>query len=348
VRTEAIPTNATALRRALSKIRGRSRVVCESGPLAAWIKGVLQTQWREVVVCDRRRTRLAARGSSKSDRFDADALSECLRIGTVHPVFVPQGPEMELRRLAKHYTRMVAERRRVIQRLRALFLESGVRVPPNRRTPHRVPMRRLAGTASKAIARAYVEQLECITAITSQARTLLLMAAAEFPAYELLQTVPYVGEIRAATLIACIGDPWRFASRREVWAYGGLGVIQRVSAEHRVLENGQVIRNEKSYGVRLLRAAQPLLKKIFRDIALYASVGRRPFRKTYEAHIRRGKRPAIARLALARKIASVIMAVWRNQRAFSAVKFKRKKSLRGEHQAVSSAVGAKAPSRLHP
>jgi len=124
-----VPTTAKALRRALASIRGKARIACEVGQMAGWVKKTLQTDLREVVICDRRRTRLVLSGASKTDRIDADRLSECLRLGSVHPVHLPEGRQLELRRLGWHHLRMLNERRRAVQRLRALFLESGVRFP---------------------------------------------------------------------------------------------------------------------------------------------------------------------------------------------------------------------------
>jgi len=217
---------------------------------------------------------------------------------------------LDLRRLAKHYLRSIADRTRIIQRLRALFLESGIRVRPARSAPGRVPIRRLPAGAPKVIARAHLRHLEVATALVQEARAAFTAAAAAYPEYQLLQTIPYIGSIRAALLIAVIGDPWRFQSRRTLWAYAGLGVVQKVSSEHRLM-NGELVRNERSRGIRLSKAAQPILKKVFRDIALHASIGRGPLRAIYDAHIARGCRPSIARLALARKIASIVAAIWK-------------------------------------
>ena len=315
VKRKVVPTTASSLRRALSPMRGKVRVACEVGPMAAWVRRCLQTELREVVICDRRRTRLVIPGGSKTDRIDADRLSECLRLGAIHAVHVPNGQHLQLRRLAWHYLRMLNERRRVVQRLRALFLESGVRVPSPRSDPRRVPMRRLPDQASKSIARAYIRQIELTTVLVDEAKNYFLTAARQLAAHELLQTVPHVGEIRAAMLLAIIGNPERFRSRRAVWAYAGLAVVQKVSAEHRV-KDGRVIKETRRSGVHLSRAAQPVFKKLLRDMALHASIRGGPFRKVYDAHLKAGRRPSIARLSLARKIAAVIFAVWRSGKGF--------------------------------
>jgi transposase len=233
----------------------------------------------------------------------------------VHPVYIPGGGELQLRQLAKHYVRMVRERARAIQRLRALFLESGVRIG-RKHSSVSPPIRRLVGGAAKAIAGAYVRQIRATTELVDDAKGLFIHAAQQFPAYEILQSIPYIGEMRAAMLIAAIGNPDRFTSRRKFWAYGGLAVVQNTSTEHHI-ENGQIVRTEKSRGIRLSKSAQPLLKKLLRDIALHASVRRGPFREIYDSHIARGKRPSIARLALARKIAAIVLAMWRSGDPFN-------------------------------
>lgn len=327
VRRAVVPTTATALRRALH-VRGRVKIACEASPLAPWIKQVLQTQLREVIVCDRRRTRIAARGTSKSDRFDADRLSECLRTGSVHPVYVPHGSSLELRRYVAHYVRMVGEQRRIWQRLNALFLESARVCPRVNRVSKRVAVRSLPPGASREIARAYVRQLQTISELVASSRSLLIEAAAADPAFVLLQTIPQIGPIRAAILIGIVVTPERFRRRRKFWAYGGLGVIQRVSSEHRIA-NGEIIRKSRTRGVRLSAAGQPLLKKVLCDIALHASVGQGELRRLFDRHLARGKRPAIARLSLARKIASIIIAVWRTGKPYNPSIIKRRKQVSG-------------------
>jgi transposase len=281
VRRTIVPTTAAELRRALKQVRGRVKITFEAGPLAPWLKGVLETQLREVIVCDRRRTRIGARGSSKSDKFDADRLSDCLRAGSIHPVYVPQDQTLELRRCVVHYVKMVNERRRVIQRLRSFFLESGVRLPSDGRAPHRMPVRRLPQGAAREIARVYAQQITAVTELVARARSQLLTSAARDPAFELLQSIPYVGEIRSATLLGIIGDPARFGGRRKLWSYGGVGVVQRTTADHRV-EDGHIIREARTRGIRLSKTGQPLLKKVFADIALHASFGRGVFREIFD------------------------------------------------------------------
>src|SRR4051794_31339060 len=154
-----VPTTAPALRRAFAKTRGKLRIVCEAGSRARWVRDTLETRLREVIVCDRRRTRLVVCGS-KTDRIDADKLSELLWKNELRPVYVPRDSHVLLRRFVSHYVRMLRERARIILRLRSLFREQGIRVATPRSAPERVPIHRLQDSAAKYVARAYVRQLE--------------------------------------------------------------------------------------------------------------------------------------------------------------------------------------------
>jgi transposase len=236
---------------------------------------------------------------------------------------------------------MVDERRRIIQRLRALFLESALRARTRNTPPRRLPTRSLPQGATRNIARAYLYQLDVANELVASARALLLEAAALDPAFKLLQTIPYIGRIRSATLLGIVGHPARFSARRKFWAYGGLGVIQKVSSEHRI-ENGEVVREARPRGVRRSNNGQPLLKKVLCDVALHASAGRGEFRTIFEKHLARGKRTSIARLALARKIASLIIAIWRSSKPYDPSLLKPRRKTSGRASNAPSATGARA------
>src|ERR1044071_3845521 len=75
VKRRVVATVRAAVKRAFADLHGKVRVACESGPLAAWVRETIETRFREVIVCDRRRTRLSTSGA-KTDRIDADNISQ--------------------------------------------------------------------------------------------------------------------------------------------------------------------------------------------------------------------------------------------------------------------------------
>lgn len=326
-----VATTAAALRHFFASIRGKGRVTCESGPMAPWVAQILATRMREVVVSDARRNSLLAVGA-KHDRIDADKLSELLRLGAIHPVYVGDALTRELRQLVAHYRRSIGDRTRIIQRLRSTFRECGIRVATHRGDPSRVPLRRLPRTAIRQVTAAYLRQLAVATEVKEEARATLLRIAASRPEFDLLQSIPFVGPVRAAELIAIVDDPWRFRSVRQFWSYAGLAVVQRMSSDQKTNE-GSPSKTAKPRGVRLNRACQPHLRRLLREVAMYGSLRSGPLQRVYNYHIARGKRPAVARIALARKVASALLCIWRHGEPFSERHFKIPKSGKSSRRA---------------
>jgi hypothetical protein len=60
------------------------------------------------------------------------------------------------------------------------------------------------------------------------------------------------------------------------------------------------------------------LKAIFKGAALEASSGAGPFHDFYEALLAKGRKPSMARLTLARKIAAITLIVWKKEVSFDA------------------------------
>jgi len=302
---------------------------------------------REVIVGDARRNHLLSAGA-KHDRIDADKLSELLRLGAINPVYVGDASTHELRQLVAHYRRMIGDRTRTIQRIRSTFRECGIRVIGERGDPARVPLRKLPKTSVRQVVRAQLRQLAVTTELKNEARAELLRVARTRLEFDLLQSIPYIGEMRAAELIAIVDDPWRFGSVRKFWSYAGLAVIQRVSADRTV--SGEDTKDSKPRGVRLNAACQPHLRRLLREVALYASLRPGPLRRIYDHHIARGKRASVARIALARKVASALLCIWRYGQPFTESKFKVRKlrQSRGEHPIrVRSRKRSRRPTANH-
>jgi hypothetical protein len=152
-------------------------------------------------------------------------------------------------------------------------------------------------------------------------RNALLKAGVEshkHDAVKLLCTVPFLGPIRAACLLARVQTPHRFRTKRQFWAYCGLALETRTSAEYR-FEEGQLVRAKKPVFIRGLNANHNHdLKNLFKSAATAASTMPGPFHSFYENLLLKGIHPARARLTLARKIAAIALCVWKKGEPFNA------------------------------
>jgi transposase len=130
----------------------------------------------------------------------------------------------------------------------------------------------------------------------------LLGEVKKHKAWKLLPQIPGVGPIRAAVLVAVMQTPHRFRTKRQLWNYCELGLETHDSGEYRAVK-GQLQRAKKQARVRgLNRDHNHDLKDIIKGAAMRASTAG-PLHDFYENLLAKGRKPTMARLTLARKIA---------------------------------------------
>ncbi|MGC1596508.1 MAG: hypothetical protein WA774_14215, partial [Candidatus Acidiferrales bacterium] len=119
-------------------------------------------------------------------------------------------------------------------------------------------------------------------------------------------------------LLGILQTPHRFRSKRPLWTYSGLGIETQSSADHRKVD-GQLERAKRQISIRgLNRNCNHDLKNLFKSAATIASVQPGPFQAFYGALVAKGMRPEMARLTLARKIATIVLIVWKRGVSFDA------------------------------
>ena len=152
--------------------------------------------------------------------------------------------------------------------------------------------------------------------VRQQARKELLAEARKHRATKLLRQIPGIGPLRAAHLVALMQTPHRFRTKRQLWTYSGLGLETHDSAQYRVVE-GQLQRAKKPVTLRGLNTNHNHdLKAIFKGAAMRASTAAGPLHDFYEALLAKGRKPTMARLTLARKIAAITLIVWKKEVRF--------------------------------
>ena len=110
----------------------------------------------------------------------------------------------------------------------------------------------------------------------------------------------------------------RFRTKRQLWTYSGLGIEVHSSADHQAVK-GQLERKKKHIEIRGLNEnCNHDLKNVFKGAAVVASTKPSPFQGFYAALLAKGMRPEMARLTLARKIATIVLIVWKRGVCFDA------------------------------
>src|SRR5262249_17304296 len=166
------------------------------------------------------------------------------------------------------------------------------------------------------------QQLDMMKHLRQQARRELLAESRKYLVTRKLRQIPYVGPIRSALLVALIQTPHRFRTKRPLWAYSGLALETRISAENCYVK-GPLRAPKKRVSIRgLNKDHNHDLKGLFKAVATTASARPGPLQEFYQASLAKGIKPTMARLTLARKIAAITLTLWKKGEDFDAEKLK--------------------------
>jgi transposase len=319
-----IETKAVTLVQFLQGLRGELQVTLEEGTWATWLYDVLKPHVHQLVVCNPRRNALMKDGS-KSDKVDARKLAELLRAGMLRPVYHGEHGVRTLRELARSYQTISKDLKRVMNRLKALYRGWGIACGGTQVYAPRYReqwLNKIAHVGVRRRAELFYQQLDGLQVLRRQARGEFLAESRKHGAVKVLRTIPCIGPIRAALLLALMQTPHRFRSKRQLWKYSGLGVETHDSAQHRFVE-GELQRSKKPQQIRgLNKDHNHDMKEIFKSTATSASCGAGPFRDFYDALLAKGMKPEMARLTLARKIAAITLTLWKKGGRFDAEQLK--------------------------
>ena len=315
-----IETKASMLVQFVQGLRGNLHVTFEEGTWAAWLYDLLKPQVTKVLVCDPRKNALLKTGN-KSDRIDARKLAELLYLNKLQPVYHGEHGVRTLKELSRSYLTISGDLARVMTRLKAMYRSWAIPCAGKQVYAPRYRSEWLGKITEAGVRRRaefYYQQLDALRALRQQVRRELLAESGKHKASKLLCQIPSIGPIRAALLIAILQTPHRFRTKRQLWAYGGLGIETHSSADHRYVE-GQLRPSKRPVSLRgLNRNHNHELKNIFKGAAIIAATKAGPFQEFYAALVAKGIRPEMARLTLARKIAAITLLVWKKGVCFDA------------------------------
>jgi len=167
-------------------------------------------------------------------------------------------------------------------------------------------------------AETYYQELDGLRSLRQEVRKELLAESKKHEVWKRLGGIPSIGPIRAALLLGIMQTAHRFRTKRQLWAYSGFGVEGHSSADHQVVK-GQLQRKKKPIEIRgLNKNCNHHLKNVFKSAAVVASTKPGPLQEFYAALVAKGMRPEMARLTLARKIATIVLIVWKKGVCFDA------------------------------
>ena len=312
-----VPTKTEKLREFFTTLKGRVRVALEEGAHAAWLFDLLSPLVAEAVVANPRELP-SRKGRNKTDKTDALLLARLLRSGDLKGVYHGEHGTRTLKHLARHYGALVDDCTSVMNRIKGIY--RGLGIDCSGRGIYAAAQRerwlaKLENEGMRFRTSALLEQLDTLRGLQDKAKQAMVREARRHRAFRVLSSVPGLGQIRVAQLIAVVDTPHRFRTKRQLWAYAGLAVTQHESGEY-VLEGQRVRRARGQVRTRgLNKNGNRRLKSLFKSAAATAS-WQGPMGPWYAQQLSRGLAKQLAQVSLARKIAAIALAVWKSEEAF--------------------------------
>jgi transposase len=217
-----------------------------------------------------------------------------------------------LRELMHAHRKLLNDYVRAENRLKSLFRSRGIAVKSvEHSSVKQLPARMHLAAKSLMDARDFAAELR------AEAEANLLKEARRHPVVRMLTTCPGMGPIRTAQFVSVVIDPRRFRTKRQLWAYSGLAVTTRISDEW-TRHNGQWRRDKRPLTRGLNQNHNSILKNVFKGAAttVTARLQQDPLFDHYQRLLEAGTKPNLAKLTIARRIAAISLAMWKNEEAY--------------------------------
>jgi len=295
--------------------RPRMRILLEASTESEWVAQHLETLGHEAIVADPNFTPMYSHRSRriKTDRRDVAALAGACQRGFYRAAHRRSAPQRTVQSQLNVRRELTDSRTRAISLARAIIRGAGFRM-------------RSGSTGSFLDRVAALDLPPSITETLLPVRTLIAVLSEELtsaddrfaklvtedPVVSRLTTLPSIGPITASAYVAALDDASRFGRAAQVASY--LGLVPR---EH---SSGEQQRRG-----RVLRSAHPAVQSLLVQAAWRMSRSKDPRTAGLRAWAqsvarRRGKK--VAMVAMARRIARILFAMWRDKAPYDAARIR--------------------------
>jgi transposase len=295
--------------------RPRMRILLEASTESEWVAQHLETLGHEVIVADPNFTPMYSHRSRriKTDRRDVAALAEACQRGFYRAAHRRSAPQRTVQSQLNIRRELTDSRTRAISLARAITRGAGFRIRSGSTDSFLTRITALDLPASIA---ATLVPLQTVIQVLNEELAKADATFAKLVADDLvvtrLTTLPGIGPITASAYVAALDNASRFGRAAQVASYLGLVPGERSSGEQQ--RRGRVV-----------RSAHPHVQALLIQAAWRTSRSKDP--RTAALRVwaqgiarRRGKK--IAMVALARRVARILFAMWRDGAPYDATRIR--------------------------
>jgi transposase len=304
VKTGNVSTSVENFIEFVKKIPLPRTIYIEEGTLAAWILEICIRYGEKLVITDPKKNLWITSPGQKGDSIDALKLAQLARGGYIKEIHHPVGQRRRFKELMGAYHDTVRSEVRVKCKIKARFRHNGTQCTGETVYTKKHRQEWIDKLPQDATLLLILDglwlQLEQLEQTEKKILKAARVQAKHYPEIKHFEDIPGIGFINAATISAVLETPYRFANKRKVWMYAGLGLVKRASGG-------------KLYSEKLSTNYNRLLKYTIKQAAEAAIRAEdNPFRQKYlDMTLLNAIAPNRAKLTIARDMLATMLAIWR-------------------------------------
>ena len=211
------------------------QIYIEEGELADWLLETSLKFGEKLIITDPKINKWIGKAGKKDDKIDAEKLAQLARGQYIKQIYHPIHNRRRFKQLVFAYHDTVKSQTRIKNKIKASFRREGIRCSGDTVYSERYRKQWRQKLFANKVVRLIVNELWTQLDRTRQAQETLKrhirIQGKQFSEIKRFRQVPGIGLIHASTISSIIETPYRFANKKKLWMYAGIGLAERKSGE---------------------------------------------------------------------------------------------------------------------
>ena len=280
------------------------KIFIEEGELAGWLLETSLNFGEQLVITDPKINKWIGKAGQKDDAIDAEKLAQLARGKYIKEIYHPVSHRRKFKDLVFAYHDTIKSQTRVKNKIKAKFRSNGIRCTGDTVYMDKYRDKWRKKLSKNKITHLIVEelwvQLDQLFKSKEKLKRNIRIQSKKCPEIKKFIKIPGIGLIHAATISAIMETAHRFANKKKVWMYAGIGLMERNSGE-------------RVYSKKLTRDYNRPLKNAIKKSAEVAIIAKdNQFQKQYlKLTIEKGIPSHKAKLTVSRSILAAMYGMWK-------------------------------------
>jgi transposase len=257
-----------------------------------------------LIITDPRENKWISKARQKNDSVDATKIAQLARGGYIKEIYHPLNDRRRFKELVFAYHDTVKSQTRIKNKIKACFRREGIKCSGDTvysekyraEWKKKLPKNKIVNLI---VGELWV-QLDQLQSAKEKLKINIRTHARKYSEIKSFMRIPGIGLIHASTISAVLETPHRFANKKKVWMYAGIGLTERGSGD-------------KIYSRQLTREFNRPLKNAIKkatEAAIHSNNS--PFMRQYiRLTIQQGAPSHKAKLTVARSLLSTLYIIWK-------------------------------------